>query len=135
MSILKGKCKKCGCMVELDIGNLDMERVKEQVANTCQCPGHHYELDGMLNYWEVDNWEIIEGTAPTEEEFISSLKAQYEEVLSTDEFAAKDILEGFSYGYPITNDGRNWDYAHSPNGTRYYFTKDKQEDTVWLKDL
>jgi hypothetical protein len=125
MPIISGKCKKCGCTVQLDIDDLDMEQIKEKVANIHQCPGHHYELDGMLNYWDVEHWDIIEGSAPTEEEFVSALKEQYEEVLSTDEFAARNILKGFSYGYPITNDNRDWDYVHSPKGQRYYITKDK----------
>lgn len=127
--ILKGACTKCKCEIQLDIGDINNEAKAKEFARTVllkwktfSCPGHHVEICSPYPYyWNVDEWEFVEGNAPAEEEFLNKLKAQYKEVLTTNEIYKRDVITGFAYGLPITNDGLNWNFAESPKGTRYYF--------------
>jgi hypothetical protein len=120
--ILKGPCKKCGTEVKLDIGEMTVEGAIEKLSKQdggFQCPGHHVEISAPVpTYWDIATWEQMEGKAPTEEEFLAKLKNEYVEVRTTDEM--RGLITGFAMGFPITNDGKNWDYAHSPKGQRYY---------------
>lgn len=123
--LLQGKCTKCDCLVSLDIGDKTKEEAIEGVRQwgTFHCVGHHLELCSPYpKYWNMDEWLLAEGKAPTEEEFVADLKSKYEYVIDTEEMTKLNIIKGFSYGFPITNDGKNWSFDHSPKGKRWYYT-------------
>jgi len=127
--MLEGKCTKCGCTVQLDIGTANDEEEAKQKAREAlrtwtsfSCPGHHVEICSPYpHYWNVDEWKLVSGNAPTEEEFVNDLKSKYKEVLDTDEMWKRGVITGFAYGIPVTNDGLNWDFVESPRGKRYYY--------------
>lgn len=121
--ILQGICKKCNSPVKLDIGDNSLKDTIEKLQNmqSFECPGHHVELSSPYpNYWDVHNWEFVEGKAPTEEEFLATLRSTYQQVRTTDEM--RGLITGFASGYPITNDGLSWEFVHSPAGKRWYVT-------------
>jgi len=126
--MLKGKCTKCGCTIQIDVGNMNESEAKMFVSEALYnklsfiCPGHHVELCSPYpDFWDVDEWELVPGNAQTEEEFLNDLKSKYKEVLDTDEMWKRDVITGFAYGFPMTNDGLNWHFEESPKGKRYYF--------------
>lgn len=122
--MLKGTCKGCGCTIKLDIGNKTLDEVKESLGKQdgFSCPGHHVELNSPYpHYWNIDEWELIEGSAPTDEEVLAELKKKFVEVIDTEEMTNRHIITGFSSGYPITNDGNNWNFTTAPSGKRFYY--------------
>lgn len=126
--LLVGKCKKCDTTIKLDVGDKCKEDVIEQLKamGAFHCPGHHVEICSPYpHYWKVDDWEKVEGAAPTEEEFLAELHSKYEEVCDTEEMTRRGVVKGFAYGLPVTDDGKNWDFVHSPKGKRYYYCKPK----------
>ena len=125
--ILQGNCKKCHTEIKLDIGDKTVEEVVFQLEQrkSFECPGHHVELGSPYpHYWKVEEWDQVEGTAPTEEEWLEELRSRCVEVLSTDEMRSRDIITSFCYGLPMTSDGHNWDFTQSPSGKRYYYRRD-----------
>ena len=127
--ILKGTCKKCGTTIRLDIGDAkDAEEAHAKAREDLErwesfsCPGHHVELCGPYpNYWDTDNWELEEGHAQTEEEFLTELKSKTAEVIDSTEMHKRGVITSFCFGLPVTNDGINWDFTESPQGKRYYY--------------
>jgi hypothetical protein len=122
--LLVGKCKKCDTTIKLDVKERTLPEAIETLKkmDTFHCPGHHVELCSPYpRYWNVDEWEFQEGAAPTDEEFLAELKGKYKDVCDTYEMQARDVITSFSYGLPMTNDGKNWDFTQSPSGKRYYF--------------
>ena len=127
--ILKGKCTKCECTIQLDIGTAkDVEEARQKARDALQkwetfsCPGHHVELRGPYpHFWNVDTWNLMDGSTPTEEQFLNDLKSKYKEVLTTDEMSKRDVITSFAYGFPITNDNLLWNFVASPKGKRYYY--------------
>jgi len=122
--LLVGTCKKCGCTIRLDIGELTREEVIEKLSGqrTFSCPGHHVELSSPHpHYWNLDEWELVEGNAPSDEEFVADLRKQYPEVIDTEEMTRRGIITGFAFGLPLTNDGNVWDFCESPSGKRWYY--------------
>ena len=123
--LLSGVCKKCGGNVALDVGSTtDKEEIKKRLLamSAFHCPGHHVEITSPYPaYWDIDDWKFEEGAAPSEEEFISDLRKEHIEVIDTAEMAERNIIIGFAYGFPMTNDGNSWTFAHSPKGKRWYY--------------
>lgn len=122
--LLIGKCRKCDAEVTLNIGRKSLEEVRENLKRmeSFQCPGKHVELSSPYpSYWNIDNWAFEEGVSLSEEDFVADLKDKYTEVIDTDEMIKRGVIKSFSYGIPITSDGFNWNYAHSPKGKRWYF--------------
>lgn len=122
--LLVGRCRKCGTEVTLDIGNKSLDEVKKNLKkmDSFQCPGKHIELSSPYpEYWYIDNWVFKEGESISEEDFVADLKEKNTEVIDTDEMISRNIIQCFSYGLPITNDGFNWNYVHSPKGKRWYY--------------
>lgn len=120
--IIEGNCLKCGSKVQLDIGDKTKEQAIELLKEHrgFECPGHHVELGSPYpNYWRIDDWEMVEGKAPSEEEFLADLKSKAKEVRTTEEM--RGLIAAFAYGEPLTNDGYSWSFCHSPKGTRYYY--------------
>jgi len=122
--LLVGSCKKCGCTIRLDIGMLTREeaiaRLSEQ--DTFSCPGHHVELSSPHpHYWDLDEWEFVEGSAPSDEQFVAELRKKYLEVIDAEEMSQRGIITGFAFGLPLTNDGNVWDFCESPSGKRWYY--------------
>ena len=121
--ILKGKCEECGTEIKLDIGDKTLEEATESLAKreTFECPGHHVELCSPYPaYWNIDTWERVDGSAPTKEEFLGTLKAKYKEVLTTSEMHGRNVITGFAMGFVMTNDNISWDFVNSPDGERFY---------------
>jgi hypothetical protein len=81
MRIVKAVCKKCGCDVELNIGELTIKEAKVAVTigmYTC-IPGRHVELGPMSDYLKFD-WESLstqEDDRPTDEEYGKDLVARH----------------------------------------------------------
>jgi hypothetical protein len=122
--LLVGTCKKCGCTIRLDIGSMSREEAIETRSRqrTFSCPGHHVELSPAYpRYWNLDEWELVEGDAPSEEEFVAALTSKYPEVVDTEEMMRRGIITGFAFGLPVTSDGNAWDFCHSPSGKRWYY--------------
>jgi len=122
--LLVGSCKKCGCTIRLDIGSLTREEAIERLSaqDTFSCPGHHVELSSPHPYyWNLDEWELAEGTAPSDEEFVVNLRRRYPEVIDAEEMTRRGIITGFAFGLPLTNDGNVWDFCESPSGKRWYY--------------
>lgn len=120
--ILQGYCSKCQTLVKLDIGFMTKDEVIDKLRSMqgFECPGHHVELSSPYPaYWNADEWELVEGQALTEEQFLAQLRADHTEVRSTEEM--QGIITGFAYGFPITNDGNEWNFCSSPDGKRYYY--------------
>lgn len=127
--LLVGKCKKCGEVIKIDMGIRDQDEViaKVRAWDGYECPGHHVEISGSPypSFWAMDTWHIeIVDSLPTEEEWLEAMRRDYE-VRDTDGMAG--LITAFSYGFPMTNDGRNWDFTRSPSGKRYYYAAKKEE--------
>lgn len=122
--MLVGKCQ-CGAKIRLDIGERTREEAIELVKKwtTFDCPGHHVELDSPYPYyWKLDEWVLEESDVQTEEEFEAELRLRYKDVRDTEGMAG--LIEGFACGFPMTNDGKCWDFTQSPEGKRWYYTND-----------
>ena len=123
--MFQGKCKKCGCLIQIRQGKLSREEVVELLKKKqgFECPGHHIELCSPYPYfWNVDEFEEVEDPPEVgEEEWLEEMKAKHAEVLDCDEFYKLDVLKSFTFGLPITTDDKSWNFASSPCGKRYYF--------------
>jgi hypothetical protein len=121
--ILQGICRKCNTPVKLDVGTNTVEDTITILRKLegFTCPGHHVEMSTPYpNYWDVHNWELVEGSAPTEEEFVETLRKANKYVRTTDEM--QGLITGFAMGFPMTSDGLCWQYVHSPRGRRWYIS-------------
>jgi len=129
MRYVAGCCKKCGAKIKIVLGTLtpDQARKKLEGIRMFECPGHHVELSGPLDYWEIDWSDIHEDDAklPTDEEWLGEKRGLYEHVVTTQELdSAVDEVVGFSMGLCAVrrNGQREYvDFADSPSGKRYYF--------------
>lgn len=131
MTMLVGQCKKCGSTIKLDIGDKTKEEVigsfKKRKHEPFTCPGKHVELTGAYpNFWELDEWELEEGSAPTDEGFLTKLKEEYEEVYDTHEIAKRYEITSFCMGMCMARElgtgvEAMFDFKSSPGGKRYYF--------------
>lgn len=123
--MLQGKCKKCGITIKIGQDGLSKEEVIEKISKweTFQCPGHHVELCGPYpHYWDLNEFEEVpDEVKVTEENWLVELKKKYSLVCDTGEFSKLNVLTSFAFGLPMTNDGKNWDFAASPAGKRYYY--------------
>lgn len=122
---LKGNCRKCGETIKMDIGDMTRDEAIAALKEwkMFSCPGHHVEIcPPYPHFWNLDEWELIEGHCMTEDEFLSDLKTKYKDVRDTEGMAG--LIDGFSYGFPMTNDGKCWDFCQSPKGKRWYYTND-----------
>lgn len=121
-------CKKCGGTYKLDIGDKTREEVEASLRKqeTFECPGHHFELTNPLNFWTLDWESLTESEKITEEKWLQDLKSKYKEVYNKQELGEKHEDIHFSYGFCITTNKETgekavFDFATSPEGTRYYF--------------
>ena len=65
--------------------------------------------------------EVEDSPEVGEKEWLAQMRKRYKEVVDCEEFYKLDILKGFAFGFPITTDGKNWNFTNSPSGKRYYF--------------
>lgn len=124
--LLTGQCRTCGETIKIAMDDATKEHIIEVIAkwDTFSCPGHHVELSGPYpHHWALDDWVIVEGQVPSEEEFEAQLRADHKEVRDTEGMAG--LITSFSLGFPMTNDGRSWDFTVSPEGKRWYYTDDE----------
>lgn len=128
MPLVNVKCKKCGKQSKLDIENHSKEEIEEWLKKDdgFHCFGNHVELGKHSDYWVIDWNSLTEGSAPTEEEFLSELKEKFVEVYNTKEIQEKYDILGFSYGVCKAIDKETlkekiFEFTTSPKGTRYYY--------------
>jgi len=123
--VLQGRCKKCGTLIRIRQDELSRKEVIERISKleSFECPGHHVEFGSPYpDYWNIDEFEEVPDPKPTsEKEWLEKMRKTYKEVLSTEEFQKLGVLKGFSFGFPLTTDEKNWDFTNSPEGKRYYF--------------
>ncbi len=123
--MFQGKCKHCGYIIKIKQGNLSRQKVIERLKKmeTFECPGHHVELCSPYpHFWNIDEFEEIKDPPKvSEKEWLSQMRKRYREVLDHEEFYKLDILKGFAFGFPVTTDGKSWNFTKSSSGKRYYF--------------
>lgn len=123
--MLQGKCKKCGCIIQILQKGFSRKQVIEKIKRweTFECPGHHVELSSPYpNYWCLDEFEELpDPQVSTEQEWLKQMREKYKEVLDAEEFYRRGVLKEFCFGFPVTTDRINWDFTQSPSGKRYYF--------------
>ena len=123
--MLEGRCKRCNCLIRIRQGKLSRQEVIERLKKmqTFECPGHHVELCSPYpHFWNVDEFEEVEDPPEvSEKEWLAKMRKRYKEVLDCEEFYNLGILKGFAFGFPVTTDGKNWNFANSPSGKRFYF--------------
>jgi hypothetical protein len=128
MSLVKITCKKCGESTKMDIGEMTREQVEKALSNDkngFHCFGNHVEFGNRIDYWKIDWDSVTEGSAPSEEDFISDLKSRHNEVYDKDELEHLYSVKGFMYGMCVaehkeTGKEKAFEFVHSPKGTRYY---------------
>ena len=129
MRYVAGCCKKCGAKIKVMLGDLTLEEAKKKLEGIqmFECPGHHVELSGPLNYWDI-RWDAIyedDTRQPTDEEWLAEKRERYEHVVTTQELdTVVDEVVGFSMGLcgVMRNGLKEYvDFADSPSGKRYYF--------------
>ncbi len=123
--MLQGRCKKCGLLIRIRQGKLSRQEVIERLKRmeTFECPDHHVELCSPYpDFWNIDEFEEVEDPPEvSEKEWLAQMRKKYKEVLDCEEFYNLNILKGFAFGFPITTDEENWNFANSSSGKRYYF--------------
>lgn len=146
---VKTTCNKCGTEFHLDLG--EMSREMAEIAfrrldgTSRQCPGHHVELGGWYQLWNLgdalhrayDLGEMEDLSIPTDEAYVRALLAD-----------GKDIVDGGSNKVPNLNllsihsipgllhlgFGEFQSETHlyirrdSPIGTRFYERVKRQDD-------
>lgn len=129
MRYVEAHCRKCDETFKISIGELSAEdaRANLEAQATTNCPGHHVELSGPSNYWEIDWTDIKDnGKAPmTDEEWLAGYTDKFEHVVDTAGLGGVvDKVVGFAAGFcHVRRNGVDeyLDYANSPSGKRYYF--------------
>ena len=129
MRYLMGRCTKCDATIKVALGTLTPEEGRKRLEGIqmFECPGHHVELSGPLNYWEID-WETVhedDAKLATDEEWLAEKRGLYEHGVTTQELdSVVDKVVGFSMGLcaVMRNGLKEYvDFADSPSGRRYYF--------------
>ena len=127
--LLVGTCKTCETEIPVDIGDSTKEEAIEKIKGwkMFTCLGKHVELCGPYpRHWNIDEWELREGSVPTDEEWLEDLKKD-REVFTTKELGEKFTVESFAMGTCVAirkSDSEKvyLDFAHSPTkGERYYW--------------
>lgn len=97
-------CNKCGKQFYLDFGDMPKEeatrKFHEMDKNGFQCPGHHVELGGVFDMWNLNETlhrvyvlgETEELSVPTDEEYVKALLAE-----------GKDMVDGGANKVPELN--------------------------------
>lgn len=128
--LVKAKCKICRQEGLFDIGDLTREQVEEKLSHmkSFQCSfGNHTEAIGPLELYDFDWDNLAEGQAPSEEDFLTSLKSQYSEVYTLEELQEIYEPESFLYGMCMCHPKKDPDemavfnLIRSPEGKRYYY--------------
>ena len=128
--LLKATCKKCKKTGHFDIGSSTREEIEAKLKKmkTFHCNfGSHMEIISPIDMYDFDWDNLIEGNAPTEEQFLVDLKKIYPEVYTTKELREKYTVISFMNGGCLVHsktdedDLKTFSYVHSPKGERYYF--------------
>lgn len=124
-NVLVGQCATCGETIRIAMDDKSKQEVIEAISKweTFSCPGHHVELSGPYpHHWPMDAWEVQSANVLDEAEFEAKLRADYKEVRDTQGMSG--LITGFAAGFPLTNDGKCWNFTESPKGKRWYYTND-----------
>ena len=132
---VKAKCKTCGEEGFLNLGDAitTMDEAKQFLANYkgSQCPfRNHFEISGVK--FELVSEATLEelqemGVVTTDEAFIAKLKANGDDVFTTDELYTLDLkVDGFGGGAMIghiesTGEKVVLEFTQTPSGKRVYF--------------
>jgi len=73
---IKGTCKICGAELQVNIGDLTVEEVKEKLAarRGYECPGFHVELGAMLEGYDWDFTPFEAEPVMTDEQWVEKLR-------------------------------------------------------------
>lgn len=139
--ITKTTCNKCGKTFYLDFGNMAkdeaIEKFKKMDQQGFHCPGHHVELGGVFEMWNLndaihrayDLSESEELEVPTDEEFVKRMLDE-----------GRDVVDGGANKVPqlklpnihgirglvhlgmgqFRSETHNYIRRDSPLGTRFY---------------
>jgi hypothetical protein len=132
--LLKAKCSICNKEGLFDISNMKRTEVEPILAakKSFNCSfGNHFENMSPISFMTFDWDNLIEGEAPSEEDFLKELKSQYTEVYTKEELENKYVIDGFLYGQCLVHSLNNEDdlkvfnFVESPKGTRYYIHREE----------
>lgn len=134
-------CKKCGTIINLDIGDLNKEESKKELYKMNEqirdCPGFHVEFGGWYDMWNIeeainkafDNNTFKEIKIISDEEFIQKHIDRGAIILdggqnTVPQFNLKSIhdlknLKHIGFG-SFQNEEYNFDRIESDNNTRFY---------------
>jgi hypothetical protein len=146
---VKTTCNKCGTDFHLDLGEMSREMAEKafrKIDDTPrQCPGHHVELNGWYQLWNLEDalhraydlGETVELNIPTDEDHVKALLA-----------AGKDIVDGGANKVPhldlpsihaipglhhlgfgeFQSETHHYIRRDSPTGTRFYERVKRQDE-------
>ena len=123
MNGLKATCKKCGCEVKIDCGDMTKAEAIEKMAKVegYNCSGGmHVEIGMMMDYLTIVSEDIETlDEVKSDEDFKAELVAEYgaENVLTTSELPRD--CDHCGYGY-FKNSEYNFDRYDTPRGARFY---------------
>jgi hypothetical protein len=144
-------CNKCGTKFHLDLGNMSREMAEKafhKLDNTSrQCPGHHVELNGWYQLWNLEDalhraydlGETEELQVPTDEEYVRELLALGKTIVDGGSNQVPDLhlpsiheqpgLKHLGFGN-FANETHSFLRCDSPSGTRYYEQVEKESAHV-----
>lgn len=146
---VKTTCNKCGTEFHLDLGEMSREMAEKVFRKMDdiprQCPGHHVELGGFFEMWNLEDalhraydlGQTNELSVPSDEEHVQALLAQ-----------GKDIVDGGANKVPhlhlssihsipglhhlgfgeFQSDSHLYIRRDSPIGTRFYERVKRQDE-------
>jgi hypothetical protein len=127
--LMKVRCNKCKGTGTIDMGDKTIEEFREIMKSRdfgqCIC-SNHVELGKMSDYYEMLEDTLIDGSAPTDEEWLEEFKQQKGEVWDSDELTQKFTGIGFTYGMCFAKNKETGEdvilnFTASPCGKRYYY--------------
>lgn len=146
---VKTTCKKCGTEFHLDLG--EMSRVLAEKAFRKlddiprQCPGHHVELNGWYQLWNLEDalhraydlGETVELNIPTDEDHVKALLAKGKDIVDGGANKVPNLNLPSIHGIPgllhlgfgeFQSDTHMYIRRDSPTGTRFYERVERKDE-------
>ena len=143
-------CNKCGTKFHIDLGDMSKEEAETNFRKLedapGQCPGHHVELGGFWEMWNLadvlhrayDLGETMEMDIQSDEDFVRELLSEGRTILDGGSNKLEHMnlpsihdqpgLKHLGFGN-FTNDTHVFTRCDSPIGTRFYERVEKQQVT------
>lgn len=139
--IAKTTCKKCGIQFYLDFGTMTKEEAIEKFTRMddqgFHCPGHHVELGGVFEMWNLDDaiyraYELGETEnveVPTDEAFIQKMLDEGRDVIDGGANKLPELKLPSIHSIPglihlgmgqFRSETHHYIRRDSPIGTRFY---------------